>query len=189
MGIYYRIIICIIIFAAAGGIGGIFYVKKLYDERHNNKIMREISFEAFEFQGLYEILIKASEEKTKMLVSQRVFKEWNQRIKKCHGELIKKEWNEIIKNNRIHCEKGCVKSLEVNDENIKNILKEWSRKLISWGIERDKRTEFYIEMESSKYYVIEEAYSVGQKAKVETPCWFLSGRKIVLERGIARAIY
>ena len=121
---------------------------------------------ANDFDGLYEHLFKGAKglrNKERML---NTINEWSLRIKKvCRTSPELNGWWDVV-----------VANLETLDEKaIQARMGMITDMLQNGGIVRDKRSELIADEETSLYYmeVDDEVWSVGDKLKVDSPCWYL----------------
>lgn len=138
------------------------------------------------FEGLYEVLYKASNENLPKKVMIRIIKDWDLRIGKFGNEYLKNKWKVFINDNFYQ---NSVDSLEsVQNIELNSALRIWCDSIMQMGAYRDERGSFQIDGSSSQYYIFEEAYKIGDYAKIEIPCWKYKDTGIILQRGSASIV-
>jgi len=121
---------------------------------------------ANDFAGLYEPLFKGAKglrNKERML---NTINEWSLRIQKvCRtSPELNSWWNVVVAN----LDSLDEKAIQARMGMIADLLQ-------NGGIVRDNRSELVADDETSLYYmeVDDEVWSVGDKLKVDSPCWYL----------------
>jgi len=121
---------------------------------------------ANDFDGLYEPLFKGAKglrNKERML---NTINEWSLRIQKvcCTSPELNSWWNVVVAN----LDSLDEKAIQARMGMIADLLQ-------NGGIVRDNRSELVADDETSLYYmeVDDEVWSVGDKLKVDSPCWYL----------------
>lgn len=68
----------------------------------------------------------------------------------------------------------------------------WLEQLGRWGLQHDEEGEtICIGEETARFYLFDDVYEAGDKAKVVYPCWYreTDNGKILVEKGAAALIY
>jgi hypothetical protein len=136
------------------------------------------------FSGLYETLYNALNVNMDRTTRQNTVKAWESRLREYGKQSIVNSWNDVI--NKNSGKQWAEETGDLNEEALGAILKDWYLRLTEWGVERDGRASFTIDRNSSRYYMINDTYSVGDTAIIVSPCWVQSQNRLSLERGVAR---
>lgn len=138
------------------------------------------------FEGLFEVLYKAANCKTPEKVMVHILKDWDLRINTFGDENLKKKWKSLLNK---YLSTDIPSSIgNSSDVKLRNIFEKWYKYIIKMGAVRDIRDSFTIDNSSSQYYAFEEAYNLGDTARVSIPCWTYKGNKIILQKGSASVL-
>ena len=138
------------------------------------EVRKAFLLDADNFQGIYEPLYKASQGIVSVERKRNVLREWDLRMRGVNRPL--KDWWTTV----------AVGLDTLTDDELKRRAQQVVAMLGQCGVVRDGRTELVAEADTSMYYqnVDGKVWSVGQRLRVESPCWYINCQPVrILEKG------
>lgn len=142
-----------------------------------NKVYKSFIMYADVFQGIYEPMFQASSGKVSQERIKNVFTEWDIRMNSIKNIPIELRgwWSTIIAN------KDVLPYEKLQQQAVKVI-----RLVEQSGIIRDQQLEMFADNNTNQYYqhVDGIVFELGQRLRVESPCWYISTNPVrIIEKG------
>lgn len=139
------------------------------------------------FDGLFEKLYIAANKDIPRKIMFRILEEWDLRINVFGNEKLKTEWKSLL--NQYIPADNLNAAAYIEYEDFQVMFQKWYAFITKMGVIRDRTKIFRIENNSTKYYLFEETYNIGDDAKVDIPCFTYKNTASILQKGIAKIIY